>query len=206
MRTIICFICIFLIIGTLASSEKNEKLLEKIEETFSRITTFSASFKEELIPILGKTQYFEGTIDIARSGKLRMEIASPEKQLIVYDGEIAWLYLPEEHYCMKYSSMQESSFSRIPGYLFDPFNNLRVDTISADTQFISITFIPEKDNDFFSQVDIIISSTTLLPYSLTLKDKIGNVTIYSFTHISVNAKKEINYTFTPPEGTEIIEQ
>ncbi|TES91837.1 MAG: outer membrane lipoprotein carrier protein LolA [Candidatus Cloacimonadota bacterium] len=202
---------LFLIIFTLSFgitifSESTKELRERIEKSFSSIMTFSATFNEKIVPVIGETQSFKGTIDIARPCSLRMEITSPEKELILYDGEIAWLYLPGEQYCLKYRTGGEHSLSRIPGYILEPFENLIVDTLYNDTDFIFLKLSSEKEDDFFKSIELKLSKDKILPSSLTFKDKAGNKTEYNFSNISVNSNKKINFTFTPPDGIEIIEK
>lgn len=199
-------IIIILAFGTVIFSESNEELFDKMKKRFSSIKTFSATFNEKVVPVIGEAQSFEGTIDILRPHNLRMEIVAPEKQLILYDGEIAWVYLPEQKYCLKYTSGEENSLSRIPQYIFEPFKNLIVDTLYSDTSFIFIKFSMKEDEEFFDCIELKVSKDKMLLLSLTLKDRTGNKTEYNFSKIKVNGKKKINFTFTPPDGIEIIEK
>jgi outer membrane lipoprotein-sorting protein len=191
---------------TIIFSETKTKILDKIQENLSSISTFSATFNESIVPVIGKTQSFVGIIDIARPCSLRMEVTSPEKQLILYNGEIAWIYFPEKKYCLKYKVGEENSLTKIPGYIFDPFNSLILDTLYEDTASIYIRLSTGAGEEFFESIELRVSLDELLPYSLTLKDKIGNKTEYTFSKIKKNVKKQVNFTFNPPKGTEIIER
>lgn len=199
-------IIIILTFGTFIFSESKEELLDKIEKRFSSIKEFSATFNQKVAPVIGEAQFFEGTIDILRPHNLRMEIIAPEKQLILYNGETAWVYLPEQKYCLKYSCGKENSLSKIPRYIFEPFNNLIVDTLYSDTSFIFIKLSMKEDEEFFHCIELKVSKDKMLLLSLTLKDKTGNKTEYNFSEIEVNSKNKINFTFTPPDGIEIIEK
>ena len=206
MKKTILIIIIILSLHIYLMPESREELLSKLDNQFSSIETFSASFTEKIVPIIGEPQTFEGTIEIARPTNLRMDIVTPQKQLILYNGTTAWLYIPEEKYCIKYKSEEENFLSSIPGYIFDPFNNLNVDTLYSDTSFIFTTMSTKEDEKFFDYIKIKFSKDKLLPLSFTLKDKAGNITEYKFFEIKINTAKKVNFTFSPPDNIEIIEK
>lgn len=202
-RTLTFIILLSVIYTTPMISE--DILSERIEESFSSIKTFSANFEETIIPSFGKKQFFEGTLDIVRPCSLRMEVLEPSEQLIVYNGKQVWFYFPEKNYCLKYNAKSEKNLSRIPGYIFEPFSNLSIDTLYKTNDFIFIEFSPANEEELFIDIILKISSKKLLPLSITLNDKIGNKTKYSFSNIEINSNKSIEFTFTPPENTKIIE-
>jgi outer membrane lipoprotein carrier protein len=205
MKRIFSAILFLSTITTLPLISENN-LSEKIKKSYSSIKLFSASFKETIIPSFGEKQFFEGTLHIARPCSLRMEVLEPMEQLIIYNGNHIWFYFPEKNYCLKYDAKSEKNLSRIPGYIFKPFANLSIDTLYKTNNFIYIELSPNSEEELFTGIDLKISSQKLLPRAITLTDKMGNKTEYCFSNIEINNNKIIDFTFTPPESTKIIEK
>jgi outer membrane lipoprotein carrier protein len=198
---------LFLIITfTIAIPIRAENKLNEVQEKFMSITSFAASFAQTTIPPMGDTQHFEGKIALSRPAKVRMEISSPEKQLIVYNGEHAWLYLPVQRICYIYSAESIGNLAQMPEYIFDPFEKLTVDTFFTTDTFLVIEFTAPETDPLIESIDLTISSNTLIPHKLLIEDKAGTKIEYAFSAITINGTEQVSFTFTPPESTEVIEQ
>jgi len=187
------------------SINTQDLLLGKIEKKFSSINRFSANFTELLISTAGETQSFEGKIFIAKPCSLRMETTAPEEQIILYNGNTAWVYLPQKKYCLRYNSGSLINLSNIPNYIFAPFKNLKVDTLYSDTGSIFIKLHTKEENEFFKSVELKISKIKMLPSAITLTDRIGNKMNFNFFNILVNDKRKIGFSFIPEDSVKIIE-
>jgi outer membrane lipoprotein-sorting protein len=195
----------FLIALFTAFPLRGENTLNGVKKTFASITSFTAAFSQMSAPAMGDTQRFEGTIDLSRPSKVWMEISSPERQLIVYNGDRAWLYLPEENICYVYSSLSIGNLSRLPEYIFDPFEKLTVDTFfTADTHLV-ISFTARDDDPFVEKVDLTVSNDSFLPQEIFILDRSGNRITYVFSRLTINETEKGSFTFTPPSSAEIIE-
>ncbi len=205
MKSFILFL-LFTSFSTLSNSETREETLSSIEKRFNNIASLSADFSEMIIPMMGDTQFFAGTIDFSRPHSLRMEITTPEQELIVYDGKNACVYLPDEKYCIIYNVETEMSMKKLPEYIFDPFKSLTVDSLNTGTKFIHLHFSTKDTKDLFDIIILKISKDKLLPLSLIFHDKTGNKTVYDLTNIRINSDKIVDFTFTPPLDVEVIEK
>jgi chaperone LolA len=206
MKKYLLSLLIILIFSSISLAETQDELIEVLENRFSTISSIQMDFTERSIPVIGEPLVFEGSLFISRPSNVRMEVSVPEEQLMVYDGTTAWLYIPREKYCVKFNSAENTILSRLPGYIFDPFKNLTIDTLFSDTNFIHTKLTSDIDKALFDWIEISISRDKLLPSSITLKDIVGNRTVYNFTTIEINSGKKVDFSFSPPESIEIIEQ
>jgi chaperone LolA len=188
------------------TTAKAEDSLETVKKKFASIKSFNASFSQTATTSAGDTHSFEGTIDLSRPAKVRMEITTPEEQLIVYNGERAWLYLPEQNICYVYAAQQLGNLAQMPGYVFDPFGKLSVESWYTTDTCLVIAFNAPEGDPFIKSIDLTISRKSLLPQELLIEDKVGTNIAYRFSTITINGAEEVSFTFVPPEGTEIIEQ
>jgi len=205
MKSFFLFL-LFIFFITQVHSEINTQLVNRIEKHFENIKNLRANFSEMIIPVIGDTQSFAGTINFARPCSLRMAIITPQEQLIVYNGTNAWLYLPKEKYCIKYRALSQNVMSKLPEYIFSPFKNLNVDSVRTVNNFICLHFSKKDKENFFDNLTLKISNDKLLPLSLELYDKTGNKTVYNFTDVRTNNNKKVNFTFSPPDDVLIIEK
>lgn len=182
-----------------------EQPLDEIEKKFASIQSFAASFSQTTAPAAGDTQHFEGTLALLRPAKLRMEVSSPVKQSIVYNGERAWLYLPEENTCYLYAAQHIGSLARMPAYVFDPFDELTVDTSYTVDTCLVVSFSAPEEDPFIETIDLTVSKRTLLPCKLLVRDRAGTSISYSFSSLIINTVEPDHFIFTPPESAKIIE-
>ncbi len=191
---------------TSAAATGAEGSLEEVKKKFISITSFKASFSQTTAPAIGDTQYFEGAINLSRPAKVRMEISTPEEQLIVYNGERAWLYLPEQNICYTYTASRIGNLAQMPEYIFDPFEKLTVDTFYTIEKQLFISFIVPEGDPFLERIELTISRESLLPQELLIEDKAGTRIEYAFSGVTINGAEEVSFTFSPPKGTDVIEQ
>lgn len=183
-----------------------EPPIEAVEEKFASIASFEASFSQITIPAVGDTQKFEGILYLSRPESVRMEISSPQEQLIVFNGERAWLYLPQQNTCYLYSKQSIGNLVRIPEYIFNPFEKLVIDTSFTTDTCLVISFTAPENDPYIAGVDLTVPSTSLLPCRILIKDRAGTKMEYAFSSITVNGSDTVSFTFSPPEHTTVIER
>ncbi len=77
-----------------------DKILSGIEKKYSG-PGFTARFRQiSVIKAMDITDTATGKVFVKRPGKMRWEYEKPEKQLIISDGEILWIFRPEDNQVM----------------------------------------------------------------------------------------------------------
>lgn len=78
--------------------------LEDIQRHYAAHQDFTAAFAQDTLQVItGDTVHFTGTVSYQKPGRVRMDVHTPQRQIIILNGEKAWIFLPDEGT----SSMQE---------------------------------------------------------------------------------------------------
>ena len=77
----------------MVARQKTDKIITAIQEKYEALESLQASFEQKNeLKSIGQTTTSSGSLLWKRPGKLRMEYAKPEKQVLVSDGSKFWLY------------------------------------------------------------------------------------------------------------------
>ena len=75
------------------SHQKTDAIITALQEKYEALESLQASFEQKNeLKSLGRTTSSSGSLSWRKPGKLRMEYAKPEKQVLVSDGSKFWLY------------------------------------------------------------------------------------------------------------------
>ena len=75
------------------SRQKTEKIITTLQEKYEALESLQASFEQKNeLKSLGRITTSSGRLAWKKPGKLRMEYVKPEKQVLVSDGRMYWLY------------------------------------------------------------------------------------------------------------------
>lgn len=154
----------------------------------------------------GKSTTFNGVMAVQRQNQFRWETKSPAEQLIVANGSTMWIYDKDLKQATKQSVANQ--FGDTPALL-----------LSGDAEQIAKNFSitqpntaknyyvlkPKGGNANFS--DLSISFNGGKPVMMVLNDNLGQTTSIKFSNISMNKKIPASqFSFTPPQGTDVIDQ
>lgn len=96
MRTFLAYACA--ILAPLSSSSPDAKVLAaKLEARYRGAHTLAATFLERYSESGKVVRSEAGIAYFRRPGKMRWEYESPEKNLFMVDGKMAWFYVPADH-------------------------------------------------------------------------------------------------------------
>jgi outer membrane lipoprotein carrier protein len=97
MRALIAYVCCA-ILAALPSTNPEAKLLgAKLEARYRGAHTLAATFLERYSESGKVVRSEAGIAYFRRPGKMRWEYESPEKNLFMVDGKMAWFYVPADH-------------------------------------------------------------------------------------------------------------
>ena len=152
-------------------------------------------------------------------GLMRWDYIAPDRQVLVSDGKIFSMYFEKLHQMIvtpaeKLKNDLTYSFFIGNSRLMDDFHILQPDPdIAGNTEGMSvIKLIPKIPHAQIESIHLWVTDDSLIR-RITLLDHFGTETILSFSDIKIDPLKEIDdktirkiFSFSPPEGTEIIEQ
>ena len=71
--------------------------LTKVQQRFSKVKDFTAVFEQETFQVIAnKTVRFDGKVSYKRDAGVRMDVTSPQKQILILKGQTVLVILPEE--------------------------------------------------------------------------------------------------------------
>jgi outer membrane lipoprotein-sorting protein len=224
VRPLVLLSCLlfFLVLGftkQLLAGDEVSRIIDGMRSRYGNAAGITAGYTREAI---SKTMALLGTADrhdIAQGRlyfrppySLRLEQTSPQEELLVTDGQSLWWYVPHKKEAYKYSALE---FGRELRLLSDILTGLK----DAGAHF-QITLNSHSDTDVFSLIlkpdppwqDIDHIEVMILKNDYTIKqveiyNTVGGLTRFIFSGLKETDRlEEPFFSFSPPDGTKIIEQ
>ncbi|MEO0604456.1 MAG: outer membrane lipoprotein chaperone LolA [Myxococcota bacterium] len=184
-----------------------KSLVERIQKTYAKVDTLSASFVQVTESGIYGREEQSGELVMQRPNRMRWDFAVSGKQYVL-DGSTLWVYQPAQKNVLRFRSIQEQSMVA---------NNLLMSLHTVGEDF-DATALPAdeghrlqllpKDPTLRANVKQIVLSldTSLVLSGLRLVDPSDNVTDLTFAKTRLGPSiPEGSFTFTVPEGVEIID-
>ena len=190
-----------------AYAQTVQEVVTKVENHYSELKDMSAKVvQKNFLKSVGKTQTFEGKLLIKRPGKLRIDYTNG--QIILVDGKAALFYSKKSQQMIKkaFTDFQQMNipvaFLLGAAHIRDDFDVLQPDPKSPST----LELLPRKSEAAMKKLTIQTDEAGRIVL-LVIVDKYGNTTDIRFSDIAEAVSlTDKQFAFTPPKGTEIIEQ
>ena len=153
-----------------------------------------------------------------KSGKMRWNYSSPDKQVLVSDGITFSMYFESMNQMIitPAKALQQDltfSFFTGSGNLIEDFSILPADHEESSTnQTDIIKLIPKSKQSQVAAIHLWVTNDSLIR-RIEILDHFDTLTVLNFSKLSVNTLDRNDtdfmkrlFQFTPPEGTEIIHQ
>jgi chaperone LolA len=197
---------ILILLISITSLSIANTLVSKVKAKFTDISTIQGNFNQTICTeITGTCQQFEGKFSIARPYFSRLEVAKPEKQLIISDSLNLYFYLVNKKKVYIQSANSGINFFKV----FDVFLNDTASFITTyqDSNYTVLTH--EKDtlnpNNIFEDLTLHINNKTNMIEQFSYTDMNGSEIKFELTDISVNPKLSGKlFKFEIPKGVEKI--
>jgi chaperone LolA len=154
----------------------------------------------------GTCKRFQGTAEMKRPAFLRLEITSPEKQLVVCDGKTLTMYLAKEKQAYRFD--MAASGQMLP--MLNPLDGLldgQVVRLETDEAGHHLTMAVPQFKEYFKEITLTVDAKTLLITGIAAVDASGNNAEYEFSGIKTNARiKDGRFAFTPPKGVTVMQK
>jgi len=191
------------------------QIAEKIQKKYEKTTSFKADFLQTstISTMEHRQRKGSGSMVIQKPGLLRWDYTSPEKQVLVSDGETFSLYFASENQMIVTPAkeyLQEDvtyNFFAGKGNLLQDFEVLPLMPEQEKQGSLAIKLIPKKTHAQVETMNVWVDDDTFLVNRLEIIDHLGSVTnLLLFNTVVNNPMPQEYFHFSPPEGTEIIEQ
>ena len=152
-------------------------------------------------------QTFKGVMKVERPGKFFWETTTPSKQTIVTSGKTVWIYDPDLQQAVRQSL--DDQVANTPALLLSG-NTSQIMQSYRVTQPNKLktyyTLWPKQKDGVFQSLTISFGANNA-PTLMILEDSLGQTTTVRFSNMKVNAVIPAStFNFTPPKGTDIIDQ
>ena len=224
VRSLVLFSCLlfFLFLGftkqPLAGDEVS-RIIDGMKNRYGNAAGITADYTREAI---SKTMALLGTADrhdIAQGRlyfrppySLRLEQASPQKELLVTDGQSLWWHVPHKKEAYRYPALE---FGRELRLLSDILTGLRdaganfeiaLDSHS-DTNVLSLILKPDPPWSDIDHLEVMILRNDYTIKQVEIYNMVGGLTRFVFSGLKETDRlEETLFSFSPPHGTKIVEQ
>jgi outer membrane lipoprotein carrier protein len=229
-RVILYAIIIVLLAGfsgiALGGEEKPSDIGARLQTKYNRIKSLTFDFTQQTSgQLTGRGGSGSGQAYFLKTGKkskMLWNYNAPDKQVILSDGTTLFMYFAKlkQMIITPADSLQQDitySFFSGAGDLENDFQILPPDpevgmTDTDRESFKIVQLIPNTPRSQVSNIHVWVTSDSLIQ-RMEIRDSFDTVTILNFSNIKVDSLTTENsqtvksfFSFTPPEGTEIIHQ
>jgi len=207
-----------------APEEYPEDIAARLQSRFDQLQSLSFQFFQDVRgEVAGRPKQGSGSAYFLKNGEntsMRWNYQSPDRQVIVSDGKEIKMYFSELQQMIV--SPAAALDTDITYSFFTGRGRLAADFYirppDADYQPLAqedvktIKLIPKKLQSQVQDIHVWVTGDSLIR-RLSMRDHFGTITVLNFSDIEVNklqdrpkAELDALFSFTPPAGTEIIEQ
>lgn len=175
-------------------------------EQTTKVTNAKAGTKKGLTA-QHMNQSFKGVMNVERPGKFHWQTTSPVKQTIITTGKVVWIYDPDLQQAVRQSL--DDQVANTPALLLSGnanqiMNAYRVTQPNKTKTYY--TLYPKDKEGAFQSLTISFGAKNA-PTLMILQDSLGQTTTVRFSNTKLNTKIPASiFNFTPPAGTDIIDQ
>lgn len=203
-----------------AEANSEQQATQQLMNLLSGINSLTAHFEQKIYSSqknkVGKSksltaqhmnQTFAGVMKVERPGKFFWQTSSPAKQTIVTSGSVVWIYDPDLKQAVR--QKLDDQVANTPALLLSGnstkiMQNYRVS--QPDKTVMFYTLYPKNKDGVFQSLSLSFDAKKA-PTQMLLQDNMGQVTHIKFKQAQLNSKIPAStFNFTPPKGTDIIEQ
>ncbi|WP_297424661.1 outer membrane lipoprotein chaperone LolA [uncultured Acinetobacter sp.] len=207
-----------MVTSTYAAPATEQVATQNLVKQLSAIQSLTASFEQstkisakannnKALSAQHMNQTFTGVMQVERPGKFSWQINSPVKQTIVSTGRTVWIYDPDLQQAIRQNL--DEQVANTPALLLSG-NTAQIQQAyrisQPDKTKTYYTLYPKDKEGAFQSLTISFGAKNA-PTLMILQDSLGQTTHVRFNNVKVNAKIPAStFNFTPPKGTDIIEQ
>ena len=182
-----------------------QEIISNVQNAYKDITDAKASFSQTIKFNKSKAQSSSGTLYIKKENKYRIETGT---QTIVTDGSTSWSYSPgKKQVVIDYYKETGNTFSPNK-YLFQYPENFYSDLAGTETlsgKDVYVLTLKPRESGYVNSAKLWVGKDDWIikKINVVTDESVSTYTVKNVqTNIGVSNSK---FTFTPPEGTEVID-
>ena len=204
----------------LAAPASQQEATQNLVKQLSDLKSLTADFEQTTKVNSNKTapqkkglttqhlnQTFKGVMKVERPGKFFWETSSPSKQTIVTTGKTVWIYDPDLQQAVRQSMSDQ--VANTPALLLSGNTSQIMQSYKVtqpDRTKTYYTLTPKSNDSAFQNLKLSFGANST-PTLMILNDSLGQTTTVRFSNAIKNASIPAStFNFTPPKGTDIVDQ
>ncbi|MBN2381161.1 outer membrane lipoprotein carrier protein LolA [candidate division WOR-3 bacterium] len=191
-------------VGFLIAATPEERF-NSIIDRYSAVTTLKASFNQQVCSKAdGTCQMLRGSFLYASPDNFRLEVSLPQEQLVVYNGEKTWIYLPTANQAIQLNPGPEQEIFLFLGQLKDYSKTYTVNLSQTET-WLQARFTAKPDvQAFLKEFVLLIDSAVNDIAGIKIENSATEITFLLEDLVHGVKTTPEQFTFTPPEGVTVI--
>lgn len=195
-------------IQSLAFAATEQESINQLSKLLDQAQSMTGKFSQLTLDATGtRLQETNGDLALKRPGLFRWHTSAPQEQLLISDNQKIWLYDPdlEQMTVQKMDKrMSHTPALLLSGKVSDIQKSFKISSKQVGAT-ISFTLIPKAKDSLFNSLTLSFVEKTIKGMQLT--DNVGQKTNIVFKDIKMNTPVDSQlFKFTPPAGTDIIEE
>ncbi|MBU2964383.1 outer membrane lipoprotein chaperone LolA [Amphritea sp. 2_MG-2023] len=180
---------------------------DRLNSLLATFDSFSADFDQ----VSGsddsrRIESSKGTLLLAKPNRFRWIAKQPFPQTLVSDGETLWIYDPDlEQATERKVSEGDSGVPALilNGQIEQLKSQYKIRLLQEKTDSQLFELLPLKETEVFTRIRLLFTDGVIK--ELQMEDSLGQKTSILFQNQKLNPEyQEDTFTFTPPEGTDVI--
>jgi len=204
-------VALLLLAGTSsAAADALKDVLGRLQTRYETTRTLAADFRQTIeSPTLATPLESKGTVAFEKPNRMRWEYEAPDKQLIVGDGTVLWIYQPDDKQAIKaplgqvFQSTTPVSFLAGLGHIDRDFDATLEKEEAA--RWV-LRLVPKaKDEKNFGTLVLVVRKSDAGVDEARVTDSLGTTTRLFLSDEKRNVELDPKlFTFTPPPGVDVV--
>jgi outer membrane lipoprotein carrier protein len=188
-------------------------VVARVQSRYDQAKDFQARFTQKYSrSVVGRVSVSAGQVHFKKPGRMRWDYDKPEARMFLSNGQLLWLYEPEEKQAFK----QDLKTSQLPAALAFLMGKGRIAdefevAWSSDTRFGStddyrLSLRPKQPQSTYKSIVFVVDASDFSVRESVLVDQQGNANHFVFSELKINAKvSDEVFRWSPPAGVRVID-
>ena len=188
-------------------------VVARVQSRYDQAKDFQAHFTQTYSrSVVGRVSVSAGQVHFKKPGRMRWDYDKPEARMFLSNGQLLWLYEPEEKQAFK----QDLKTSQLPAVLAFLMGKGRIAdefevAWSNDTRFgrpedYRLSLRPKQPQSTYKSIVFVVDAGDFSVRESVLVDQQGNANHFVFSDLKINAKvSDEVFRWSPPAGVRVID-
>ena len=188
-------------------------VIARVQSRYDQAKDFQARFTQKYSrQVVGRVTVSAGQVHFKKPGRMRWDYDKPEARMFLSNGQLLWLYEPEEKQAFK----QDLQTSQLPAVLAFLMGKGRIadefevawsnDTRFGRTEDYRLSLRPKQPQSTYKSIVFVVDAGDFSVRESVLVDQQGNANHFVFSDLKINAKvSDEVFRWSPPAGVRVID-